>query len=104
MLHSYAFLNDDKWWCWCSVTPEEDDETISEAIEQEMSRIYGFDPEAAGEEEYDEMFRRAWACHDDCLEFPTFFGRYWEVDQYGYDSAEDEDEDEGEDNLPEAGE
>ena len=71
---------------------------IDDALEEEMRRIHGFDPQAAGEEEYDEMLSVAEARHADCLRFPEIFRYYWEEDSVVDDDEWDVD------NFPEAGE
>lgn len=99
-LRSYAFLDNDKWWCRCSVALDNEDPIAEEALQEEMSRRDGFNEEAVGDEEFDDLLRIARAGHIDCLRFPTVFRRYWKVDEHGYDSDEGQDEDD----VPEAGE
>ncbi|GAA5864883.1 hypothetical protein JCM3774_004260 [Rhodotorula dairenensis] len=76
VLRAYAFLNEESWWCWCSVT---DDDTIIEVFEEEMIEIFDFDPAAGTDEEYDDMLDCMRSLHASCLRFPEAFTSYWDV-------------------------
>ncbi|GAA5977788.1 hypothetical protein JCM10908_005098 [Rhodotorula pacifica] len=93
--YSFAFLEEDDWWCWCSVTPWDDAELVAENIDEEIRRVDGFDAEDATEEEYGELFRIFEAEHDLHYEFPQSFRKYWDVDGDGFEEDEDCDAEDG---------
>lgn len=61
--------------------PEEDNYIAEEALEEAMDCRDGFNPQAVGDEEFYEVLRITRARHAACIQFPSVFPRYWDVDE-----------------------
>ncbi|TKA56607.1 hypothetical protein B0A53_01799 [Rhodotorula sp. CCFEE 5036] len=93
----YAFLDDDDWWCSCAGHLGKDECLFEEAFEEAMDRRDGFNPEAVGDEEYDEILRLARTRHANYPQIPDVFWYYWEDeddDGFGLDDDERSEDDE----------
>jgi hypothetical protein len=96
MLCSYAFLDDDDWWCSCAGHLGKDECLFEEAFEEAMDRRDGFNPEAVGDEEYDEILRLARTRHANYPQIPDVFWYYWEdEDDDGFGLDDDERSEDG---------